>query len=48
MLENAQNTVQSTDLRSFITSTLPTLRVHLRLAQALPGANSNATTTTSQ
>ena len=48
MLENAQNTVQNTRLRSFITSTLPTLREHLRLAQALPGASSNATTTSSQ
>jgi len=48
MLENAQTTVQNADLRSFITSTLPTLREHLRLALALPGASSNATTTSSQ
>jgi len=45
MLEQAQSTVQNAQLRTFITSTLPTLRTHLQVAQSLGG--STATTTTS-
>lgn len=45
MLENAQNQVQRQELRTLIASTLPTLRHHLQLAQAL---STNATTTSSR
>ena len=45
MLETAQNQVQSQELRKLITSTLPTLRQHLQLAQAL---TTGATTTSSR
>lgn len=45
MLETAQNQVQSQELRTFIASTLPTLRTHLQLAQAL---TTTATTTSSR
>ncbi|PYO92849.1 MAG: hypothetical protein DMD62_11845 [Gemmatimonadetes bacterium] len=44
MLETVQNQVQAQQLRALITSTLPTLRQHLQLAQAL---STGATTTTS-
>jgi putative membrane protein len=45
MLENAQNQVQRQELRTLIASTLPTLRQHLQLAQAL---TTSATTTSSR
>lgn len=45
MLETAQNQVQNQQLRTFIASTLPTLRTHLQLAQAL---STSATTTSSR
>jgi putative membrane protein len=48
MLEQAQRTVQSAELRTFITSTLPTLRTHLQVAQSLGGSTSANTTTSSQ
>ena len=37
MLEAAQSQVQNAEVRTLITATLPTLREHLRLAQALAG-----------
>lgn len=45
MLETAQNQVQAQGLRTLIASTLPTLRQHLQLAQAL---TTGATTTSSR
>jgi predicted outer membrane protein len=47
MLEQAQSNVQNAQLRTFITSTLPTLRTHLKVAQSLGGSTA-ATTTSSQ
>lgn len=47
MLEQAQSTVQNAQLKTFITSTLPTLRTHLQVAQSLGGSTA-ATTTSSQ
>jgi putative membrane protein len=44
MLEQAQNQVQNSQLATLITSTLPTIRQHLQIAQSLGGI---ATTTTS-
>ena len=46
MLEQSQSTVQNSQLRTFITSTLPTLRTHLQVAQSL-GGSTTATSTTS-
>jgi len=46
MLERAQTHVQNAQLRSFIKSTLPTLRQHLATAKSL-GGTSTATATTS-
>jgi putative membrane protein len=45
MLEQAQNQVQRQEVRALIASTLPTLRQHLQLAQAL---TNGATTTSSR
>jgi len=45
MLETAQNQVQRQEVRTLITTTLPTLRQHLQLAQAL---TNGATTTSSR
>jgi putative membrane protein len=45
LLEMAQGQVQREEVRSLITSTLPTLREHLQVAQSLAGA---ATTSSSQ
>ena len=42
MLEAAQNQVQNADVRTLITATLPTLREHLRLAQALVGTSTRS------
>lgn len=44
MLEQAQKQVQNSQLATLITSTLPTIRQHLQIAQSLGG---NATTTSS-
>lgn len=46
MLEQAQQQVQRDEVKSLITSTLPTVREHLRLAESLAGAA--ARTTSSQ
>ena len=48
MLEQAQSTVQNADLRAFITSTLPTLRTHLQVAQSLGGSTTANTSASSQ
>lgn len=48
MFEQAQSTVQNAQLRTFITSTLPTLRTHLQVAQSLGGSTTATTTTSSQ
>ena len=45
LLETAQNQVQRQEVRTLIASTLPTLRQHLQLAQAL---TTGATTTSSR
>jgi putative membrane protein len=45
MLERAQTQVQNAELRTLIQTTLPTLRVHLQVAQSLGG--STVTTATS-
>jgi len=45
LLETAQNQVQHEEVRSLITSLLPTLREHLQIAQSLAGAT---TTSSSQ
>ena len=45
MLERAQNQVQSQELRSLISSTLPTIRQHLQTAESLSGS---VTTTSSK
>ena len=47
-LEQAQSNVQNSQLRTFITSTLPTLRTHLQVAQSLGGSTTTTTTTSSQ
>ena len=46
LLEMAQGQVQHEEVRSLITSTLPTLREHLQIAQSLGGTS--ATTSSSQ
>jgi putative membrane protein len=48
MLEQAQSTVQNAQLRTFITSTLPTLRTHLQVAQSLGGSTTATTSASSQ
>ena len=48
MLEQAQGNVQNSELRTFITSTLPTLRTHLQVARSLGGSATANTTTSSQ
>ena len=48
MLEQSQYNVQNSQLRTFITSTLPTLRTHLQVAQSLGGSTTATTTTSSQ
>jgi len=48
MLEQAQSTVQNAQLRTFITSTLPTLRAHLQVAQSLGGSTTATTSASSQ
>jgi predicted outer membrane protein len=45
LLEQAQNQVQSADLKSLISSTMPTLQKHLQTAQSL---STSATTTSSR
>ena len=47
MLEQSQSTVQNSQLRTFITATLPTLRTHLQVAQSL-GGTTTTTATSSQ
>ena len=42
MLEAAQSQVQNAEVRTLITATLPTLREHLRLAQALVSGTSTS------
>jgi putative membrane protein len=48
MLEQAQSTVQNAQLKTFITSTLPTLRTHLQVAQSLGGSTTATTSASSQ
>lgn len=48
MLQQAQSNVQNSQLRTFITSTLPTLRTHLQVAQSLGGSSTATSTTSSQ
>jgi predicted outer membrane protein len=43
LLENAETQVQNTELKTLISNTLPTVREHLRLAQALPGGTPRTT-----
>ena len=48
MLEQAQSTTQNADLKTLITSTLPTLRAHLQVAQSLGGSTVTTATSSSQ
>jgi predicted outer membrane protein len=48
MLEQAQSRVQKQELRTFIAQTLPTLRVHLQVAQSLGGSTTTTTTSSIQ
>ena len=48
MLEQAQSTVQNADVRTFITSTLPTVRTHLQVAQSLGGSTTTTATSSIQ
>ena len=48
MLEQSQGNVQNSQLRTFIASTLPTLRKHLQVAQSLGGSTTTTATTSSQ
>jgi predicted outer membrane protein len=48
MLEQAQSTTQNAELRTLIQNTLPTLRTHLQMAQALGGTTTTTATSSSQ